>query len=217
MIAEEFSLKHRVAELQAEIDRLNRDIEVKAKLLTKQSAEIDFLRAEVENLNATALKQFNAHLTECNRMYDEIERLRARPARQGGEMSQPKTTIDLPFSPEDVRMGRHLGNAIAGYRDGDFKRSAEGMVEAVRAFQAAVAEIDLLRAEVARQWQPIKTVLKDGTAVLIATDTMQWVAYWDEDSHPFCWHVEDAGKGFNLNADLPTHWMPLPAPPGKEK
>lgn len=64
-------------------------------------------------------------------------------------MSQPKTTIDLPFSPEDVRMGRHLGNAIAGYRDGDFKRSAEGMVDAVRAFQAAVDELDRLKAEVA--------------------------------------------------------------------
>lgn len=63
-------------------------------------------------------------------------------------MSEPKTTIDLPFSPEDVRMGRHLGNAIAGYRDGDFKRSAEGMVEAVRAFQAAADERDRLRAEV---------------------------------------------------------------------
>ena len=61
--------------------------------------------------------------------------------------NEPKTTIDLPFSPEDVRLGRHLGNAIAGYRDGDFKRSAEGMVEAVRAFQAAAAELDRLRAE----------------------------------------------------------------------
>lgn len=60
-------------------------------------------------------------------------------------MSDPKTTIDLPFSPEDVRMGRHLGNAIAGYRDGDFKRSAEGMVEAVRAFQEATEEIERLR------------------------------------------------------------------------
>ena len=68
----------------------------------------------------------------------------------------------------------------------------------------------------AAAWQPIETAPRNGDAILIATDTMQWVAYWDEESHPFCWHVEDAGKGFNLNADLPTHWRPLPQGPKDE-
>jgi hypothetical protein len=44
------------------------------------------------------------------------------------------------------RVGLALGNAIAGYRDADFKRSARGMVEIARMTQQAADEIKYLRA-----------------------------------------------------------------------
>jgi len=43
------------------------------------------------------------------------------------------------------RVGLDLGNAIAGYRDGDNKRSARAMVNIARMTQEAVAEIKRLR------------------------------------------------------------------------
>jgi hypothetical protein len=43
------------------------------------------------------------------------------------------------------RVGLDLGNAIAGYRDKDFKRSARAMVNIARMALDAAAEIDRLR------------------------------------------------------------------------
>jgi hypothetical protein len=65
------------------------------------------------------------------------------------------------------------------------------------------------------EWQPIETAPKDGTLVLLFIEDFHYVTVaW------FCiatglWPSNDA---FNddrepCNVGLPTHWMPLPAPP----
>jgi hypothetical protein len=81
------------------------------------------------------------------------------------------------------------------------------------------------------KWQPIETAPRDGTAVLVMSDYWPgtksgraeecsnintYVAAW--------WQDEDRGKGAwicYMDAVLdphcpitPTHWMPLPDPPG---
>ena len=68
-------------------------------------------------------------------------------------------------------------------------------------------------------WQPIETAPKDGTYVLIATEshdggmtTACWDAEWSSSSG---WWLLDNGKDpeIPLRGAEPTHWMPLPAAP----
>lgn len=82
--------------------------------------------------------------------------------------------------------------------------------------KAQVAEIERLRA--AQQWLPIERAPRDGTAIIGA-------AYWTmaDGVYRLGWMAEGYLDGdrwsfasFDLDEDefsLPTHWMPLPAPP----
>ena len=58
-------------------------------------------------------------------------------------------------------------------------------------------------------WQPIETPPKDGTRILIFVpvprDRIQ-AALWDDRD----WEII---MGAGVNADAPTHWLPLPEPP----
>lgn len=83
------------------------------------------------------------------------------------------------------------------------------------------SEIDRLRAELAkRQWQPIETAPKDGdTNILIGCFGKHWhgeqfIVFYDNDKPKYPWQTPD---GISYHQDAPTHWMPLPAPPGKEE
>jgi hypothetical protein len=68
------------------------------------------------------------------------------------------------------------------------------------------------------EWQPIKTAPKDGESVLLATfdvdDYLPVVAFWDTsegcDGGWFLYPTE----GMHEVLYPPTHWMPLPPPPG---
>ena len=65
----------------------------------------------------------------------------------------------------------------------------------------------------APQWQPIETAPKDGTRVLLFFPGFVipvWVGDWHEGWRP------EYGVRTPPIEDDPTHWMPLPAPPGKE-
>jgi hypothetical protein len=60
------------------------------------------------------------------------------------------------------------------------------------------------------KWQPISTAPKDGTSILIfeadeGTAGMVRVSRWRDDTIPSGWTASDA----------PSHWLPLPLPPGK--
>ncbi|MCJ2084514.1 DUF551 domain-containing protein [Methylobacterium sp. E-005] len=66
-------------------------------------------------------------------------------------------------------------------------------------------------------WRPIETAPKDGTEILIANEFCRaQIAWWLPEGHAFecengpTW-VIPSGRGGKL---YPTHWMPLPAPPG---
>jgi Protein of unknown function (DUF551) len=54
-------------------------------------------------------------------------------------------------------------------------------------------------------WKPIETAPKDGTCVIVATETrIVGEAFF---SRKWCWQDGDTMVA------KPTHWMPLPAPP----
>lgn len=62
-------------------------------------------------------------------------------------------------------------------------------------------------------WQPIATAPKDGTEVLVTDGTTYAVASWYDAGGE--WRdVGDIGWG-GMEGALPTHWMALPALPGK--
>jgi hypothetical protein len=69
------------------------------------------------------------------------------------------------------------------------------------------------------QWQPIETAPKDGTEIwLFCPDEQpqQVAGYWAADPNGPYWAyceqlvMDVAGEAF------PTHWMPLPPPPGAD-
>lgn len=75
-----------------------------------------------------------------------------------------------------------------------------------------------LPAWVSDWWRPIETAPKDGREFLAVNKNKPAVTYrvvyFDEEApDALCWHVEDAGNGFNHHRDFFTHWMPLPPPP----
>ena len=84
-------------------------------------------------------------------------------------------------------------------------------------------------------WQPIATSPKDGTNVFIfrhgwnecplawwgeypdnpvvnETDEDVWMSGWIFESYLPCYGAEEGFLGW-LEDPMPTHWMPLPAPP----
>jgi hypothetical protein len=74
------------------------------------------------------------------------------------------------------------------------------------------------------EWQPISTAPKDGTLVMLWDpdgDPNYYIARWFADHRyrregpfgPFVWTNGDPASGIRLARDVPTHWMPLPAPP----
>ena len=63
-------------------------------------------------------------------------------------------------------------------------------------------------------WQPIETVPKDGTSILLCDASVSggcFVAEWDDEplKPGWNWSLDD----LDYHKDLPTHWMPLPSQP----
>ncbi len=71
-------------------------------------------------------------------------------------------------------------------------------------------------------WQPIETAPKDGRLMLLwdaSNPDGYVVARWARDDRrpgpfgPFVWLSGHVRYGERLAEQIPTHWMPLPAPP----
>ena len=79
------------------------------------------------------------------------------------------------------------------------------------------------------EWQPIETAPKDGSTILIYGDNEVSVVFWEVRRTLGAWRCtgygdlafEDDGSPYSPPSRLipqnPTHWMPLPVPPGEEK
>lgn len=71
--------------------------------------------------------------------------------------------------------------------------------------------------------QPIESAPKDGTPILVRCPHGWYAATWFWDYQPDCpdagiswWYVDDNKHGpFPLRGASPTHWLPLPPPPGE--
>lgn len=69
------------------------------------------------------------------------------------------------------------------------------------------------------EWQPIETAPKDGTRIILGySGSHSCEGFWMDDPSRNYW--EDIGW-FDSDSDVlcehprkPTHWMPLPKPPG---
>lgn len=90
------------------------------------------------------------------------------------------------------------------------------------------AEIALIAAALAPQWQPIETAPKDGTAILLTNGKDVAEGHWYFEEGGTTEHRDLDGRyidqtdsdGYDGWLDWdggmqpdPTHWMPLPAPP----
>lgn len=104
-----------------------------------------------------------------------------------------------------------IARLIQAHENAAFERtSAEEIVAARNAVWEAVLRL--------REWQPIETAPRDGTAILIFEPPRQSVQYevhaviqvakWNVRGS---WWVEAHGEGYETYE--PTHWMPLPLPP----
>lgn len=62
------------------------------------------------------------------------------------------------------------------------------------------------------EWQPIETAPRDGTAILAYGEHLPTYFYaiiFERGEWKYC----SQGKGWAAPPGMPTHWMPLPAPP----
>jgi hypothetical protein len=66
---------------------------------------------------------------------------------------------------------------------------------------------------VGKGWQPIETVPKDDTKVLMTDGDRQWVGWTDDGEF---WSVETTWPISEDSNREATHWMPLPPPPVTE-
>lgn len=82
-------------------------------------------------------------------------------------------------------------------------------------------EIAQIHAENTSQWQPIETAPKDGREVIlfwpyITQEGYVTAGHWQKTFAP---GVDDYwySSSVNSGATPPTHWQPLPPPPGEEE
>jgi len=117
---------------------------------------------------------------------------------------------------ESLNDARKSAQAEVGALKGVIAKSGLELQRAVLAEREACAK--------ARDWQPIDTAPKDGTAVLVYPGTWSGrsasIAKWESDKYakkprPYWSRDDDLGRVTFSRERPPTHWKPLPLPPGK--
>lgn len=96
------------------------------------------------------------------------------------------------------------------------KRKAIAADPAVRAKQSVASKAAWDARRASTTWQPISTAPKDGTPILLFTDSLDapfeigsWIEADPTDADGLVGTWCDSGA-------TPTHWMPLPKPPSVE-
>ena len=139
-----------------------------------------------------------------------------------------KSTLATQREQDEDLCGRLVRNS--GYRnenwqcivDPDFLTQAAARIRQLsQDLQEACHDRDRYQAEVERMgWQPIETAPKDGTQVLVGRFVKECpygkngrvrADFWDAKRRG--WTVWDR---FNAQYWPPTHWQPLPPPPGEK-
>jgi hypothetical protein len=95
-------------------------------------------------------------------------------------------------------------NALENFKSGEFNRAL------VACEKVDDYTMPLYASQPAQEWQPIETAPKDGTEILLFSGWDIGLCYWRNDSCFLGW-TWGAGNRFNN----PSHWMPLPQPPGE--
>ena len=107
-------------------------------------------------------------------------------------------------------------------------RLSEGEVSDLRAtIEAQARQIEALNGLLAKspKWQTIDTaprhqrIIVGRAAVRVGTATLPAFcgeAFWSESKQAWCFHSEFFARPV-MEYDNPTHWMPLPTPPGDDK
>lgn len=107
-------------------------------------------------------------------------------------------------------------------------REVEAMLLEVPRLIARVREL-----EAAQAWRPIETAPRDRTAVWLLCDGRRYIGYYEPAAPPIWpegkWYLKATVRprpteslpeeilGCYAHDAAPTHWLPLPAPPDKEK
>jgi hypothetical protein len=104
----------------------------------------------------------------------------------------------------------------------DGERCKDTVADAVLdALLSAPESVRLELAALLNPWRPIETAPKDGDTYLLGCFGehgygMQFVAFWDDEATTATNHWQTA-DGIAYHDNLPTHWLPLPAPPSEDK
>lgn len=66
-----------------------------------------------------------------------------------------------------------------------------------------------------KDWQPIDTAPKDGTRILVYSQSLYWLVAFFGGDHDRPGHLSQWRSAWDAEwlARTPTHWMPLPDPP----
>jgi len=116
----------------------------------------------------------------------------------------------------DFRDRRERNDLLAYYRVSN-SSCVDSLAHAINHIEEQEKRIEEL--ESAQQWQPIETAPKDGTEVLVWCEHhgTAYLAIFENHFPNQGWFCADAyPDGWTELCVDPTHWMPLPEPPGGE-
>jgi hypothetical protein len=127
----------------------------------------------------------------------------------------------IGFAPSAKRIlaGSDLSQIVSEGADmtipDDVMKMAEEVAGRIRSRDdAAQAIARAIMAERERQWRPIETAPKDGTAILLGHECAAFSGWWDDE---YEWVDGETSMFGDLTSYEPTHWMPLPQPPQSER
>lgn len=134
----------------------------------------------------------------------------------GPPMAFAKSPEDY-FMSDEERRRKASGRVVSGSDspavnlDDNIEIAAKVVATIRNQIETLVSETARLRAELENRWLPMETAPKDGTPIIVAYDAtgdVLVVYFCSEIGHWREW------AGNPCYRHYPTHWMPIPPPPG---